>query len=753
MTQRLINFVVNKPRLTIFLVVLLTLIMASGIPKVTIDDNMVNMMPKDLPSRKMLDRFEDTFGRADFAMLGIGVKKGTIFNFDTLKRVYELTEKIKRIPGIDQVDSITTLKRIQGQPWGLEVKPFMEELPKTQTDIDRLERDIFEDDTFVGTYVSEDKQYTTIIGTTLPGSSEYDIYLALNKLKSEARSPGVDEVFVSGIPILRNFLGESIKNDLQRFLPFVLLVLVFVLYLSIRTMRGVFFTLAVIVLSVLPVAGMMGHLRKPFMMINNAMPVILLAIACADSIHIITCFYKHLSTGLERKAAVKKTMQELILPVFITSITTMAGFLSLLTAPIPKIGEMGLFVAFGVFWAFVLSVTMLPALLTIFKTPQISIRKVSEEGLVHSFLDALAGLTIKHKKYILAVSVLIVLISAVGITKVKIETNSAALLPPESDYRLAAKAADEHFGGAINLSLMLESDIKNPDILNKIAGFQEYLKTLPEVGKSLSIADVVSRINKAINDNDTRYKVIPETREQVAQSLLLYSFSGDPADFARLVDNEYSQTALNVRLASLQTAKMVKLVNKIKGYYETHFPKGAKISATGTAMFITELSTLIVQSSIFSILSALLFIFIINWIAFRSWQIGLFNTFPLGVAVMLNFGLMGLFGIDLSIPLAILSCIAIGVGVDYAVHYSANYQLVSQTVSDPDEKTRAVIHNVGRPILFNAVSVAAGFMVLMISNFIPIKFLGLLVALSMLACALGALTVLASVLNLVNPKA
>ncbi|MBU0581165.1 MAG: MMPL family transporter [Candidatus Margulisbacteria bacterium] len=742
----------ENPKNTIFIIMLITLILSLGIIFTTFDDNLVNMLPKNLPSRKMLDRFEDVFGRADFVMLGIGVKDGTIFNKDTLEKVYEITEKMKHIPGLDQIDSLSTLNRIKGQEWGLEVKPFMEELPKTEKEIKQLEKDFFEDDTFVGTYVSNDKKYTTIIGTTLVNASEIDVYHAMLKIEKEAKGVGVDDVFLTGVPILRSYVGEKLKNDLRRFLPFVLLILIIILYLSIRTIRGVLMTLSVIVLSVLPTVGLMGYLKSPFMMINNATPVMLLAIACADSIHIITKYYKNFNFDLTQRAVVRKTMEDLFLPVTITSITTMAGFLSLLTTPVPKIGEFGVYVAFGVFWAWLLSVTMLPAMLVLAKPPSLAVLKMKEEDLVHRFLDNLANIVIQHKKIIISISIIIVIISLLGMVKINVESNPTAWLNPDSPLLVAREAANEHFGGAINLSLMLESDIKDPQTLKRMAAFQDYLKAFPEVGKSFSIADVVKRINKAIHNNEERFKVIPKTREEVAQSLLLYSFSGDPSDFERLVDNDYKTAALNVRVSDMDTTLIVKLIEKIQQYYKKTFLPQEKIFATGTAMFVTDLSFLIVQSAIISIFAALILVFVINWVAYASWQIGLFSSIPLAMAVALNFGIMGYLHIDLSIPLAILSCIAIGVGVDYAVHYAASYQLISREISNPDEKTRAIFHSVGRPIIFNAVSVALGFIVLAVSNFIPIRSLGILVALSMFTCAMGALTILAAVLNVVNPK-
>ncbi|MFC1617011.1 RND family transporter [Candidatus Margulisiibacteriota bacterium] len=756
--EKLINLVIQKPKTVIIISLFLTFLFSYGIKNTTFNDNMVDMLPEDIHSRVTLDKFEDKFGRPDFVMLGIGVKEGTVFNFKTLKKLQELTGIIQNVPGIDKVDSFSTLNQIKGREWGLEVKPFMDELPQTKEELVQLEKEVFEDDTFVGTYVSESKKYTTIIGTTMPDADEIEVYHALQKIKEQAYGPGVDEAFITGMPILRSYISEGLKGDLRKFMPFVVLVLIVVLYLSIRTITGVIFTLVIIICSYLPTLGLMGHLNKPIMMINNAMPVIILAIACADSIHIITKFYHKIKTGVGKEVAVRKTMEELTLPVVVTSITTMAGFVSLLTTPIPKIGEFGLFIAFGVFWALFLSLTLLPAMLMLTKEPQF---KATEEefgkgkahpDIVDKFLHGLADLVMKHKVTILVSTVILIVVCIFGMFRVQVETNPTAWLDVDSEYMHAARAADKHFGGSINMSLMIESDIKDPAILNSMVGFQEYLKSLPEIGKSFSIADVVKRLNKAINNNQDIYKVIPENRAQVAQALLLYSFSGDPSDFERMVDNEYETAALNIRLGDFNTRKVRELVSKIKKKYNSMFPKTANIEATGTAIFVVDLDPLVVRSAVVSLLAALIVVIVINGIAYKSFLVGFFSAIPLGLAIIINFGVMGWFGIDLSMPLAMLSCMVIGIGVDYAVHYAASYKRISHYIEDKKEKTKQIFESVGRPILFNAASVASGFLVLTLSIFTPVKYLGLLIALSMVSCCIGALTVLAAILYITDPK-
>jgi predicted RND superfamily exporter protein len=742
--SRLTALVVKHPWVTVSVTIIASLLLATGIPKVTINDNLKDMLPEHTESRKVLDELTDTFGGSDFIMVIIGSETGTIFNSSTLAKVNRISESMETVTGIEEVRDITNLNKIEGKEWGLEVTPFMEDVPETQDEIRKLEEDIFADNTYVGSFVSEDKKYAAVLGFLEVDAVEPQVYQeVLSAVKSEE---GPEDIYVAGVPALRSIVARDIKGDMKKLLPLVILVLALVLYLAIGTRLGVMLTMLVIVLSVLPTVGLMGHLHRQFAVVTNAMPVILLALACADSIHVISRYYREAALGNSSKEAVIRTMRDMNLPVVLTSVTTMAGFLSMLTSPIPRLMEFGVFISFGVFWALVLSLTMLPAFLVILK-PKAKRRKW--EILPDKALISFGKRVVRYRAIVVLTTSALVVLLALGIWQVKIETNPERFFSENSQVAKASRISDNHLGGSANISIMLKGDIKSPQTLNQMLELQEFIETLGDVGTVFSIANIVSKINKAINDNDPRYEAIPETREAVAQALLLYSMSGDPSDFERFVDNDYSAAQMTARFREFDTTKLSRVAKQLKEYYGTHM-MDVDVRPTGTVIFVAELAGMVVRSSITSIISSIIMVFLISAIVYRSLKLGILCIIPLSIAVILSFGIMGFTGIELSMPTAIISCITIGVGIDYAIHCTARYRTL-QMEGRSEDAASTVVAEVGGPVLFNAFSVAAGFAVLVFSNFVPVRFFGGLVFISMLASAFGALTILVALLDIVKP--
>lgn len=742
--NRFTKLVIKHPWITISITIIASLLLATGIPKVTINDNLKDMLPEHMESRKVLDELTDTFGGSDFVMVIIGNDTGTIFNAPTLEKIKRISENMEAVPGIEEVRDITNLKKIEGREWGLEVFPFMEDVPTTQDEILKLEEDVFSDDTYVGSFVSEDRKYAAVLGFLEVDADEQMVYQDVLTIINTEQGP--EDIYITGIPAMRSIVARNIKGDMKKLLPFVIVVLALILYLALGTRLGVILTMLVIILSVLPTVGLMGYLHREFAIVTNVMPVILLALACADSIHVISRYYREISLGGTAKEAVASTMKDMNLPVILTSVTTMAGFLSMVASPIPRLIEFGIFVSFGVFWALVLSLTTLPAFLTILKPKA---RRRKWEILPDKHLTSFGKRIIKYRIAVVITASVLTALLALGIRHVKIETNPERFFPENSEVARASRISNEHLGGSSNVSIMFKGDIKSPQTLNRMLELEDFIESLGDVGTVFSIADIVSRINKAINDNDPQYDVIPETREGVAQALLLYSMSGDPSDFESFVDNDYSAAQITARFGGLDTVKLSRIAKQLKKYYKTHM-QDLDIKSTGTVIFVSELADMIIRSSVTSIISSIIMVSLISAIVYRSLRLGILCVIPLSIAVILSFGIMGFTGIELSMATAIISCITIGVGIDYAIHCTARYRSL-QAEGKVEDAASTVVAEVGGPVLFNAFSVGMGFAVLMFSNFVPVRFFGGLVFISMLASAFGALTVLIALLHITRP--
>lgn len=749
MKERFIEIVLARPRVFIGLTVLLSLSLGLGVVFIQVDDNLMNLLPHDMPSYQIMEQIENTFGKSDFIIIALGKEGETVYRPDVLSAVGRLCDELEGVSGVDKVASLTTVNDIRSSDLGFDVVPLVErERLKEPGYIENIRQRIQENHLFQG-FVSEDERYAAIT-LTLDVDAREDVVMERITRVTKRYEPEY-QVYISGMPYIRGYVGKAVRSDVASLLRLVLLILFAVIFFSLRTLKGTILTMAVIGLSVLPTMGLMGLLKVKFTLINTSMPVILLAVACADSIHIITHFLHKYRGGLrDVKHAIALTMSELLLPVVLTSVTTLLGFLSLTPSEITALLPYGLLIGFGVVWAWVLSVTFLPAMISIVRWPEHSYRQTFQSGLGGTSFHKAGAYLVKHARGILVGAVILVIAAAMGIPRLNVEVNVEKFFTPDSPIRQMASFIDDHFTGSTNIAILVDGDIKDPAVLQEMLDVQSFAEAYPDVGETLSIADMIVNMNRAMNGDDPSFEKVPETREQVAQLLLLYSFSGDPADFERFVTNDYDRALINVRMKSLSTSETEKMIKDLERFLVTR-RDDVRVRPSGSAVFIKDLVGMVVRSSLLSIGVSLLLIFIVALVALRSFWMALLTAIPLACAVVLNFGLMGWFGIDLSHVTALLSAIVIGVGVDYAIHFMANYQLHIQRGLIGPARVLRTVEDVGKPILLNAFSVTLGFLVLLFSNFLPIRYLGGLVGLSMLTCAFGALIILPAILSLSSP--
>ena len=273
---------------------------------------------------------------------------------------------------------------------------------------------------------------------------------------------------------------------------------------------------------------------------------------------------------------------------------------------------------------------------------------------------------------------------------------------------------------------------------------------MPEIGTTTSIARVVKQMSRALNDkDDPRYNRIPSTRNAVAQYFELYNMSGDPDDFEQLVDFNYKNAQISARINSTSSEVIKRTVERIEKIIKND-PLFTR--AGGFAAIFSELVTEVVNGQVKSLLLSLITVALIVMLLFRSPAAGLISAIPLAQALLLLFGLMGYAGIELNIATAMLSSIMVGVGIDYTIHFLWRYREEREHGHTPEGAVKITLTTVGRGIIFNALSVVIGFIVLLVSNFMPVRFFGFLVVVSISTCLFAALMLLPAICIVVKPR-
>lgn len=749
----MVRFSVQHPKIVIAAVIIMVLALGSQIPRLEINPEVKSMFPSSHPEIKKLDDLENLFGGTETVL--IAVRSSDIFTPRALGIIRELTYDVEGLEEVDRTVSLFTVYDIKGSEEGIDIHPLLEEIPWNGEEMERLREKVLSDDMFAGRLVSRDGTTAVVMAILEVNGDDEEVYHAIRGMVERYRLRYPDlEIRFSGMPIARAVISMNMRSDIRKFLPLGAALMLLLLYFSFRTLRGVLLPFGVVVFSVISTFGIMALVGQPFTMVCLLIPVSLLAVANDYGIHIIARYYEEAGSGVggSVKEVVYRSVRVIGVPIALAGLTTVIGFSSLLTHAMPPARVAGLFACLGITLAFIFSVTFIPAVLSLMRFPKVILR--GEQGrFLTAQMRAIGRLSSRYRSLILLFTLALVAVAVTGIPRIAVDTNPVNYFRGGSELVEATELVNGRLAGSVNMSILLEGDVKSPETLERMRRLQDRLRMIPKVGSTLSIVDYLMRLNRAIHGDDPDFYAIPNSRDLVAQYLLLYSMSATPEELDTLVDYDYTKTQITVTLKTNSSAEISDIIDRVKLSIEEEF-RGSdlKVEVTGFAVLFKELMSIIVRGQMRSLLLSAVLILIVSAMAFRSVVAGFFCAMPLMVALALVFGMMGYLGMELSITTAMISSVMIGVGVDYTIHFLWRYRSELRSDKGVPEALTETLANSGKAITYNALSVIVGFSVGLISSFLPIYFFCWLITLSILACYLGALILMPAVLGVVRPK-
>lgn len=659
----------------------------------------------------------------------------------------------------------------------LQVGPIYEEVPQTGPELEIIKEAVMGNEIFTDVLISRDGKYSGIfleINLTFEESAAmYRLFVKINEIIR--RIPGKEKHYMAGFPVTFAYLSYVIDKDMMTLSPVVLLIVVLCLWLMFRVIQGILIPLVVVVMSIVFTLALQAAVGIPINLLSAALPVFLMSIGVADSVHLVSEYLDQRATGHNGKAAVNETMKRLTSPVILTSLTTAAGFFALGVSRITQIKYFGIFVGIGALIAMVLSAVAVPALLLIF--PGITRRKTTNpkqprEQKTGSFLKQATIFIINHARMIAAAVLLVALLCIYGIvTRLYVDYNPVLFFDENSQIVTSARLLNDKFSGSEILNLVITSSeegdpMKKPRSLKIIDDLQKFLQKNPLVGKTFSLASLIKRTNYVMHQSDPRYNRVPHQEELVAvpgeqgerrtekvpgynlisQYLLLYEMSG--GDILPDVVNGYSTTNIKVILRTNSSREIGMVMDSIRRYATENFPPYFSLEITGLSENNVAANREIVVGQTGSLIISYLVIFLLLVIIFKSLKWGILGLLPLTLTILVNFGFLSLIKKPLDNATALISCIVIGVGVDYSIHYLSRFRLELSRGHSYVEALVETIGHSGKAILFNALVVSIGFLTLSFSEFLPTKTVGWMVASTMLTCCLTTLIVIPAILTI-----
>jgi uncharacterized protein len=726
-----------------------------------LETNLDEYMPSEHPAFMASGELEELFGITDAVLLVIEHPQ-TLYNQGTLEKIKEITLSLpEKFTEIDPsgIVSLYSAENIIGSDWGMEVEPFYPASFSDPASLLEIEQKVQDNSMISGKIVSNDGRSALIIAEISGDSFSQEFYQELKKFALEFEGP--ETVRIAGRPVVEGELSILGPRDMSRMAPLVLLLMAIILFILLRSVRDTVINLFIVLFGTITAFGAKSLLGIPIYSVDMMMPVMLIAIGVAYGIHMHNTLY-HLAAefpDITREELVKKNLKAMLRPVIMTGLTTAVGFAALTTSQVLPVRYFGLFIALGVLVEMFLALVLFPASVLLFgpvKKRRMFGSKNENPVPTGKIVSNKREKILARPWLVLLTTGVIVILAGWGTTRVWIDTSFLANFQEESSIAQTDKFVNDNFGGTSTFQVVFtgkEPDVfKEPRILKTVSSLQQEIGLNPLVGNSFGLTDYISRMHRVMNNNLPEFDVIPEDRDLIAQYLLIYEMSGDPDNLNKVVDFDYQTLNLTFQLKSDSSSLITRIINQIEMEKTALSDLGLEVSYAGSGYKSYIFSKLLLEGQVWSLGISFVIVLILLSLMFRSLLLGLIGTIPIAITAIVNFGAMGIFGIPLSSATALISSIAVGIGVDYAIHLIEHYIIRRSEGDSIDHAALETLHNTGRAVVFNAITIMGGFGVLLFSVFPPNRQVGGLVGLNMAVSAVGTLTVLMVLLKILDSR-
>ena len=767
LAYRFFTAITAIPKTIITLAFLIIIATSAFIPTLKIDSRAESFLPPDDPALLYRDQVEEVFGLKDPMVIAV-INNGEqgVFNPQTLQLVQWLTDEMMKMPEInrDRVVSLATEDNITGNEEGMLVEAFFENPPATQNDADKVRAAVMDFPLYLGSLVARDGSATLIVTEMFNNEDGPKVYEDLLALIERAPVNNGEELHLAGDGAVSGYLVSYINADAARLVPISVVVITLLCLLSFHTWRGVLIPGVIILSAVASAVGLMAAAGVPVYVITTSMPILLVGVAVADSIHVLSQYYEELANNPEhnQRDLVIRTMVLMWRPVTITTLTSMIGFLGIsLSSFMPPMQAFGLFSLIGLGFAGLFSLTFVPAALVVLKPIHSPAFKSSGQSLKQDIfgkmMDRFGGWVLGNTKKVLVLAVIVSVLGMMGALKLEVNESWVENFRTSELIYLADTAINETLDGTNTLDVVIETpndeDMFKPENLHRIDALQTFLATLPHVNGSTSIVDYIKQMNRSLNENKQSAYVIPDNADLISQYFLLYSASGDPTDFEEEIDYDYRMALVRARMDSARYQQDKVVVEATQKYLDEVF-NTCDIKATLSGRVNVDyhwLDTLL-GTQYKSVIFALTLVWIIVCISLRSVYGGTLAVVPVLLSCLSVYAFMGAVGITLAVGTSMTAAIALGIGIDFSIHTLDRIKLlIKEQNLEPEAALRQLYYTTGRALLFSFFAVFIGFGLLGLSYVPPLSKLGMLVAFSVLISFISSMTVLPALIKHLKP--
>ena len=736
MLNRYFELILRNPFITLFAVLLALVATGSGVKELTFTSDFRAYFSEKNPELRAFEAMEKRFSRQDNLYFLVSSVDQSLFSEKGLSLIELLTDEAWTLPHVQRVDSLQNFQNTDVDGDELIIDNFyrMDELPEN---LSELKQKAIKHSDLVLKTISENGEVTGINLTLfLPDGESSQASLeavdAARQLLQAIRSDYPEFLIELGGSATSNVtMGEAIGQDISSLLIISFAVMLVIMLAMLRTISGVVLVTALIGMSVLITMGLFGWAGYTLTPPTGFVPTAIMTIAVADTIHILVSYYFHLREGEEKREALLNSLRINFAPVFITSITTMVGVLALNTSDSPPYRDMGNMIAVGVMIAWALTITFLPAALTILPAPD----RFKSKG-QHRWMDTFADRVIRHHKILFIVMLAVVAGCATMANRNIITERWHEFFDESFEVRRTVDNIDKSLKGLHALYFVADSQkndgINQVDFLHQLDGFDQWLEQQPGVVHVSSLTDTIKRLNKNLHQNSDEWFRIPESSEAAAQYLLLYELSLPMGlGLETTMTSDRSATRLSATLERTDSASIREIERAAVKWAQENAPLLNITETTGLDVVFANLTHRNVSSMLEGTALALVIISLLMIGALRSLRLGLISMVPNVFPALMAYGLWGIIVGHVDTATSVVACLSLGIVVDDTVHFLSKYNYARTALKrNVEDAIRYAFHTVGVALLITSAILVGGFTVMEFSHFNPSRSMGLLLALT-----------------------
>jgi predicted RND superfamily exporter protein len=734
--SRLGEFIVNHPWRVLLITLVLVAGSASGLKNVEFNNNYRVYFSEDNPQLLAFDTLQKTYSKSDNVMIAIEPENGDIFTPENLQIIVELTKLAWQLPYSSRVDSITNFQHTIAVEDDLNVADLVRHpLKMSVEEIQQIKKVALNEPLLKNRLISVTGHVAAVnVTMQLPSTNPMEAMEIAEEVRQMAKDftlkyPKV-KLHLSGVVMMNNAFGEAALQDNSSLLPIMYGIVVLILILCFRSFTATIAVVITIIFSIVAALGVAIYFGVKLTPTSVGVPTIILTMAVADCVHLLITFLHNLRLGQEKKQAMQESLRINFQPILLTSATTAIGFMSLNFSDAPPFRDLGNIVALGVLFAFILSVTLLPALMMIL--PVKTKIKANTKG---KQMQWLANFVINNRKSLLVANGILALVLMSFIPKNEINDEFVKYFDETIEFRRASDFLNENLGGIYNIEFSIDTQevggISEPIFLQKIDSFKQWLESLPEVVHVNSISDTFKRLNMNMHGDQTEWYKLPEERDLAAQYLLLYEMSLPYGlDLNDQINIDKSGIRIILSLRNLSTNEMLDVEERILDWIAINLAM-YKVNAASPVLMFSHIGQRNIVRMLVGSLAALVLISFILIAAFRSWKLGLISLIPNLIPAGVAFGIWGLVDGRVGLGLSVVTGMTLGIVVDDTVHFISKYRRarIEQGLSS-EEAIRYAFSTVGVALWVTSLVLVCGFIVLAQSNFQMNSGMGLMTSIT-----------------------